>query len=90
MARPAQSESPNTAQREGQPEERWWRTPAVIAAVIAALAAISVAIINQRGVSKPKSPEPTTITQQTHGPASPVIAHVEGPVNCIYGISEDR
>jgi tetratricopeptide (TPR) repeat protein len=61
MARRAQSASPKQPQRERQAEDRWWKTPAVIAAVIAALAAISIAIINQRATSTPKTSDTSPI-----------------------------
>ena len=80
MARRAQSTSPQKPQHETTTEARWWKVPAVIAAVIAALATISVAIINQRGMSKPKSSDAPHIQQQTYGPDSPSIAGVQGNV----------
>ena len=42
MARRAQSASPQKPQHETKVEEHWWKTPTVIATVIAALAVISV------------------------------------------------
>ena len=66
------------------------KTPTIIAAIIAGLAAITVALINQLAAPKPKSSEPTSIDQQTHGPNSPAIAHVQGDVNITYpGISAE-
>jgi hypothetical protein len=64
---------------ESQPEARWWRSPTVMAAIIAGMAAISVAIIQLSG-SKSKPQEPTTIEQQTYGPNSPAIGHTGGNV----------
>jgi tetratricopeptide (TPR) repeat protein len=91
MARRAPSTSPNTSQRERQAKERWWKTPTVIAVVMAALAAISVPLIYQRVALKPKSSDPTTINQQTHGPNSPTFGHVRGSVNINFpGISAER
>jgi len=80
MARRAPSTSPNTPQRERKAEEHWWKTPAVIAAMIAALAAISVALIHQRTVSKPNSSDAPHIIQETHGLGSPAFGHVQGNV----------
>jgi hypothetical protein len=72
MAQRAQSTSPKNPQHQGKLEERLWRTPTVLAAIIAAVAAISVAII---GLTTPKlkPPEPTKIEQHTSGPGSPAI-----------------
>jgi hypothetical protein len=42
--------------------------------VIAALAAISVAIINQRAASKPKSPDPARSEQHLYNPGNPAIS----------------
>ena len=64
---------------ERPPVEHWWKTPTVIAAIIAGAAAILVAIIGL-GVPKSKPPEPTNIEQQTHGPNSPAIGGVGGNV----------
>ena len=64
---------------ERPPVEHWWKTPTVIAAVIAALAAILVAIIGL-GVPKSKSLEPMKIEQQTHGPNSPAVGQTGGNV----------
>ena len=64
---------------ERPPADRWWKTPTVIAAMIAALAAILVAIIGL-GTPKPKSSDPMKIEQQTHGPNSPAIGGVGGSV----------
>jgi hypothetical protein len=54
------------------------------------LAAISVALINQRATSNPKPSGTPHIQQQTHGPNSPAIAGVQGPVTVTYGISEEK
>jgi tetratricopeptide (TPR) repeat protein len=80
VARRAQSTSPHTPLHETKTEAPWWRTPAVIAAVIAGLAAISVALIHQCTASKPKSSDAPPMTQETHGPDSPAIAGVQGSV----------
>jgi hypothetical protein len=80
MARRAPSTSPKKPQNGTKAEERWWKAPAVIAAVIAALAAISVTIINQRATSTPKPSDTPHIQQQTSGPDSPAIAGVQGSV----------
>jgi tetratricopeptide (TPR) repeat protein len=80
MAKRAQSASPKKSQGETKTAERGWKTPTVIAAVIAALAAISVALINQRSGSKPKSSDTPQIQQQTHGSDNPAIAGVQGSV----------
>jgi len=90
MARRTQSTSPRTPQNETKAEEHWWKMPAVIAAVIAALAAISVALINQRPASKPQPSDAPPMSQETHGPDSPAIAGVQGDVTVTYGISEER
>jgi hypothetical protein len=62
MARRAQSSSPKRPQSESKVEERRWKTPAVIAAVIAALAAIGVALINQRAAPKPSPSDAPQMT----------------------------
>jgi hypothetical protein len=50
-----------------------------MAAIIAAVAAISVAIIQlSRPTSKPS--EPTTIEQELHGPGSPAVGQTGGNV----------
>jgi tetratricopeptide (TPR) repeat protein len=67
-------------------------TSAVTAAVIAALAAISVAIINQRATStsKPNSSAPPHIIQTTHGPGSHTVGYMQGDFYANYGISEEK
>src|SRR5262245_2005116 len=57
----------------------WWKTPTVIAAMIAALAAILVAIIGL-GTPKSKPSAPVHIEQQTHGPNSPAVGQTGGDV----------
>ena len=79
MARQTQPTAPHTQKRKSGPEKHWWRPPAVIAAIIAAIAAISVAFIQLSG-SRSKSSEPTTIQQQTSGPGSPAVGHTGGNV----------
>ncbi len=64
---------------ESKPEERWWRSPTVIAAIIAGIAAISVAIIQLSG-PKAKPPDPPTIEQRTQGSDSPAVGHTGGNV----------
>jgi hypothetical protein len=80
MAKRAQSASPKRSQGETKTTERWWKAPTVIAAVFAALAAIGVALINQRSASKPKESDTPQIQQQTHGADNPTIAGVQGSV----------
>jgi hypothetical protein len=80
MAKRAQSAFPQKPQSEGKPEERWWKTPAIIAAVIAALAAISVALINQRSAPKPNPSDPPHMSQENHPPGSPATPGVQGNV----------
>jgi hypothetical protein len=79
MATRAQVASAKPSPEERPPAERWWKTPTVIAAIIAAMAAILVAVIGL-GVPKSKPSAPTTIEQQTHGPNSPVVGGVGGSV----------
>ena len=74
MARREQSASPKKPQHETKVEEHWWKAPTVIATVIAALAVISVAIINQRAASKPKSPDPARNEQHQYNPGNPAIS----------------
>jgi tetratricopeptide (TPR) repeat protein len=80
MAKRVQSASPKKSQGETKTTERGWQASTVIAAVIAALAAIGVALINQHSVSKPKSSDTPQIQQQTQGLDSPTIAGVQGSV----------
>ena len=61
MARRTPSTSPNTLEGERKAEGRGWKTPTVIAAIIVAVAAISVALTNQLAAPKLKSSAPTTI-----------------------------
>jgi hypothetical protein len=79
MATPRKSGS--TTQPEGETglERRWWRTPAVMAAIIGAVAIIIVAVIQLAG-SKSKPSEPTRIEQQTHGSGSPAVGQTGGNV----------
>jgi tetratricopeptide (TPR) repeat protein len=81
MAKRAPSASAKHSQGKSSQDERWWKTPTIVAAIIAAVAAIGVALINQRATPKSKPPDPTHIEQQTHGPDSPAIAKVEGGVS---------
>ena len=80
MARRVQSASAKKPQHGTKAEEHWWKTPSVIAAVIAALAAISVAIINQRAASKPKSPDPARSEQHPYNPGNPAISEGQGGI----------
>ena len=57
----------------------WWRNPVIIGAIIAGIAAISVAFI-QRTDPKPKLSEPMKIGQETHGSGSPAVGHTGGNV----------
>jgi hypothetical protein len=79
MAKRAHLTSVKNLPGESQPAERWWQTPTVIAAIIAATAAIIVAIIGL-GVPKSKPPQPVNIEQETHGPNSPAVGGVGGNV----------
>jgi len=67
--------------------QRWWTNPVVIAAVIAGIAAISVAVL-QLTDPKPKLSEPTKIEQQSHGPGSPNIGQTGGNVTIHQGSGE--
>jgi hypothetical protein len=66
--------------------QRWWRTPAVIAAIGSIIVAIigGIALVSgaftQRTDSKPKLSEPTKIEQQTYGTGSPVVGQTGGNV----------
>jgi hypothetical protein len=79
MAKRLQAASAQKPQGESQPEDRWWKSPTVIAAIIAGVAAISVAIIQLSG-PKPKPSAPLHIEQQTHDPGSPAIGQTGGNV----------
>jgi hypothetical protein len=79
MAKRAQVTSAKKPPEESPPVERWWKTPTVIAAVIAGVAAVIVAIIGL-GAPKSKPSEPTKIEQQTHGPNSPAVGQTGGNV----------
>jgi hypothetical protein len=65
---------------ESPPAERWWQTPAVVAAVSAGMAAILVAIIGL-GAPKSKPSAPMPIEPQPHGPNSPAAGGVGGNVH---------
>jgi hypothetical protein len=82
MAKRAQATSSKTSQGESELKERWWKTPAILAAIIAAVATISVAII-QRTAPKSKVADSPTIEQQTHGPGSPAIGKAGRDVTII-------
>jgi hypothetical protein len=79
MATPRKSWSTTQPEGETELEQRWWRNPVIIGAIIAGIAAISVAII-QRAAPKPKLSEPTKIEQQTHGSGSPAVGQTGGNV----------
>jgi hypothetical protein len=79
MATPRKSVSTTQPERATGLEQRWWRNPVILGAIIAGIAAISVAVI-QRTAPKPKLSEPTKIEQQTHGSGSPAIGQTGGNV----------
>jgi hypothetical protein len=86
MATPRKSVSTQHSEGEAGLGQRWWRTPAVIAAIgsiivtiIDGIALVSGAFI-QRTDSKPKLSEPTKIEQQTHGSGSPAVGQTGGNV----------
>jgi hypothetical protein len=79
MAKRAQTATAKRPQGESQPPDRWWRSPTVVAAIITAVAAISVAFIQFSG-PKSKPSEVTKIEPQTHGPGSPAVGHTGGNV----------
>jgi hypothetical protein len=79
MAKRARVPSATNPPGESPPAERWWKTPTVIAAIIAGVAAVIVAIIGL-GAPKSKPSEPMNIEQQTHGPNSPAVGHTGGNV----------
>jgi hypothetical protein len=76
--------SVSTKHPEGESglEQRWWRNPVIIAALVGALAVIIGAFI-QRPDSKPKFSEPTTVEQHTYGSGSPGIGQSGGNVTII-------
>jgi hypothetical protein len=80
MAKRAHVTSAQHPPGERPPAEPWWKTPTVIAAIIAGVAAIIVAIIGL-GAPKSKPSEPVKIEQQTHGPNSPAVGHTGGSVS---------
>jgi len=79
MATPRKSVSAQQPEGEAGLENRWWRIPTVIAAIIGAMAIIIVAVIQLAG-SKSKPSEPTKIEQQSHGPGSPNVGQTGGNV----------
>jgi hypothetical protein len=79
MAKRTQPAAAKSPPGERAPADRWWRSPTVMAAIIAAVAAVSVALIQLSG-PKAKPPAPPTIEQQTHGPGSPAVGHTGGNV----------
>jgi hypothetical protein len=78
MAKRTQTGAAKSPPRKSREGERWWKAPAVIAALIGAVAAVTVAYI-QFIAPKPKSSAPTSI-QQTHGEQSPAITGTGGDV----------
>lgn len=89
MAKRVHATSATYSPAESQPAERWWKTPTVIAAIIAGTAAIIVAIIGL-GAPKSKPPEPMKIEQQTHGPGSPAVGSTGGNVTIHQQESERK
>lgn len=79
MAKRVHATSAKHPPGESPPAERWWKMPTVIAAIIAGLAAISVALIGL-GAPKPKPSDAPHIQQQTHGPGSPAVGYTGGNV----------
>jgi hypothetical protein len=79
MAKGRQVTSAKRPHGESQPEDRWWKSPTVIAAIIAGMAAISVAIIQVSG-PKSKPSASSQIEQRTYGPNSPAIGQTDGNV----------
>jgi hypothetical protein len=79
MATSRKSVSAQQPEGETGQEKSGWRNPVIIAAIIGAIAAISVAFI-QRSAPKPKSSEPTKIEQHTHGSGSPAVGQTGGNV----------
>jgi heme/copper-type cytochrome/quinol oxidase subunit 2 len=79
MAMPRKSVSAKQPEGETGLEHKWWRTPAIIVAIIGGIFAIGVALI-QRTAPKPKLSEPTKIEQQTHGSDSPAVGQTGGNV----------
>jgi hypothetical protein len=82
MVEHAQSSAPKHPQGERKPEDRWWRSPTVLATIIAAVAAIRAAISRLTGPQSEPS-EVTKIEQPTHGPGSPAVSHTGGNVTII-------
>ena len=89
MAMHAQVASAKKLPGESPSAERWWKTPAVVAAIIAGLATILVAIIGL-GIPKSKPPAPVNIEQQTHGPNSPAVRDVGGSVIITLPLSDQK
>ena len=58
---------------------KWWKNATIIAAIIAALGAITAALIQRQGASE-KTPPPTQVEQTTTGAQSPAISDVKGNV----------
>lgn len=79
MAQRVKATSATNPSEESQPTARWWKIPAVIAAIITGTAVIIAAIIGL-GAPKSKPPEPGKIEIQTHGPNSPAVGHTGGNV----------
>ena len=67
---------------DNAPAPRGWRNPTIIAAIIAAIAAITVAIIGlvPKSPSPDSKPQPQTIIQRTSGPESPAVGQAGGNV----------
>jgi tetratricopeptide (TPR) repeat protein len=90
MTKCAPSASPKQSQRERQDERHWWKMPAIIAAVIVALATIGVALIHPCTASTPQPSGASHTKQETHGSNSPAITGVQGDVTITYGISPEQ
>lgn len=67
---------------DNAPAPRGWRNPTIIAAIIAAVATITVAIIGlvPKSPSPDSKPQPPTINQTTSGPGSPAVGQAGGNV----------
>jgi hypothetical protein len=79
MAKRSESASSQKPQNQSKDKQRWWKAPAVIAALIGAVAAVTVAYI-QFIAPKPQPSALPNIEIQTHGPNSPAVGHTGGNV----------
>ena len=74
--------APWLAYQYGPADKVWWLGPT--AGVLGALCVLVGLYLVYREVTKPKTPAVASLNQTTHGPQSPIIAHVNGDIDITY------